>query len=392
MAIKKTTYDRDTDYQKKINDAVAAGNYTAAAKYEQARNAKIQGEALNYAQTNKYSSYLPKEYNGVEYDSGTDYMKKIYQAFGKGDYTAASQYERQRNAKIDGEGLPNAKTNYTYTPQYDTQINELFNKLLNRESFSYDTETDPLYKLYREQYINQGRLAMQDTMGQAAALTGGYGSSYSQAVGQQQYDAYLQKLNGVVPELYQLAYSRYQDEGDELKDQYNMYMAKDAQDYDRARINYAQLQSQMNAAADQVKAILEVGGSPSADLVLRSGLSDEYVQTLKNYYAQLAAQTAAQTAARSGGSSGGGSSGGGGGSSRTYPSDKDYKVNKDGSVSVKKLRQLSYQPDEGIFTWNGNKYNSLNSLVDAWNKNSSLTDDDINVLKRKLKSQTNISL
>lgn len=380
MAIKKTTYDRDTDYQKKINDAVAAGNYTAAAKYEQARNAKIQGEALNYAQTNKYSSYLPKEYNGVEYDSGTDYMKKIYQAFGKGDYTAASQYERQRNAKIDGEGLPNAKTNYTYTPQYDTQINELFNKLLNRESFSYDTETDPLYKLYREQYINQGRLAMQDTMGQAAALTGGYGSSYSQAVGQQQYDAYLQKLNSVVPELYQLAYSRYQDEGDELKDQYNMYMAKDAQDYDRAQINYAQLQSQMNAAADQVKAILEVGGSPSADLVLRSGLSDEYVQTLKNYYAQLAAQTAAR-------------SGNDDGSSRSvYPSDKDYRVDSNGDIKVKKVRQLSYQPDEGIFTWNGNKYNSLNSLVDAWNKNSSLTDDDINVLKRKLKSQTNISL
>lgn len=382
MAIKKTTYDRDTDYQKKINDAVAAGNYTAAAKYEQARNAKIQGEALNYAQTNKYSSYLPKEYNGVEYDSGTDYMKKIYQAFGKGDYTAASQYERQRNAKIDGEGLPNAKTNYTYTPQYDTQINELFNKLLNRESFSYDTETDPLYKLYREQYINQGRLAMQDTMGQAAALTGGYGSSYSQAVGQQQYDAYLQKLNDVVPELYQLAYSRYQDEGDELKDQYNMYMAKDAQDYDRAQINYAQLQSQMNAAADQVKAILEVGGSPSADLVLRSGLSDEYVQTLKNYYAQLAAQTAARS---------GGSSGGGGGSSRTYPSDKDYKVNKDGSISVKKVRQLSYQPDEGIFTWNGKKYDSVKSLVNAWN-NTNLTDDDAEILKRKLYSQAGIRL
>ena len=382
MAIKKTTYDRDTDYQKKINDAVAAGNYTAAAKYEQARNAKIQGEALNYAQTNKYSSYLPKEYNGVEYDSGTDYMKKIYQAFGKGDYTAASQYERQRNAKIDGEGLPNTKTNYTYTPQYDTQINELFNKLLNRESFSYDTETDPLYKLYREQYINKGRLAMQDTMGQAAALTGGYGSSYSQAVGQQQYDAYLQKLNSVVPELYQLAYSRYQDEGDELKDQYNMYMAKDAQDYDRARINYEQLQSQMNAAADQVKAILEGGGSPSADLVLRSGLSDEYVQTLKNYYAQLAAQTAARS---------GGSSGGGGGSSRTYQSDKDYKVNKDGSISVKKVRQLSYQPDEGIFTWNGKKYDSVKSLVNAWN-NTNLTDDDAEILKRKLYSQAGISL
>ena len=142
----------------------------------------------------------------------------------------------------------------------------------------------------------------------------------------------------------------------------------------------------MNAAADQVKAILEVGGSPSADLVLRSGLSDEYVQTLKNYYAQLAAQTAAQTAARSGGSSGGG-----GGSSRTYPSDKDYKVNKDGSISVKKVRQLSYQPDEGIFTWNGKKYDSVKSLVNAWN-NTNLTDDDAEILKRKLYSQAGIRL
>lgn len=62
------------------------------------------------------------------------------------------------------------------------------------------------------------------------------------------------------------------------------------------------------------------------------------------------------------------------------------------SISVKKVRQLNFDPDEGIFTWNGKNYNSLNSLVDAWNKNSSLTDDDINVLKRKLKSQANISL
>ena len=111
------------------------------------------------------------------------------------------------------------------------------------------------------------------------------------------------------------------------------------------------------------------------------------MQTLKNYYAQLAAQTAAQTAARSGGSSGGG----GGGSSRTYPSDKDYKVNKDGSISVKKVRQLSYQPDEGIFTWNGKKYDSVKSLVNAWN-NTNLTDDDAEILRRKLYSQAGIRL
>lgn len=384
MAVKATTYDSSTDYQKKINEAVAAGDYTAAAKYEQARNAKIQGEGLNFAQTSNYSSYLPKEYNGVEYDSNTDYMKKMYQALGMGDYTAAAQYEQQRNAKIDGDGLSYAKTNYTYTPQYDTQINALFDKLLNRESFSYNAATDPLYQQYKEQYVNQGKLAMQDTMGQAAALTGGYGSSYSQAVGQQQYDAYLQKLNEVVPELYQMAYSQYQDEGDELRNQYSMYLAKDAQDYERAQTNYAQLQNQMSAAADQVKTILEAGGSPSSDLVLRSGLSDEYVQTLKNYYAQLAAEAAASSSSNSSGSS---SSSG----SSKYTSDKDYKVNSDGSISVKGVRQLNFDPDEGIFTWNGKTYNSAKDLIAAWN-NASLTDDDVAILKRKLKAQANISL
>ena len=385
MAIKKTAYDSNTDYQKKINDAAASGDLTSAAKYEQARNAKIQAEGLNYAQTNKYSSYLPKEYNGVEYDTNTDYMKKIYQALGKGDYSSAAQYEQQRNAKINGEGLSAAKTNYTYIPQYDTQINELFDKLLNRESFSYNTATDPLYQQYKEQYVNQGKLAMQDTMGQAAALTGGYGSSYSQAVGQQQYDAYLQKLNEVVPELYQQAYSQYQDEGDELKDQYNMYLTKDAQDYERAQSSYSQLQNQMSAAADQVQAILEAGGTPSEDLVLHSGLSDEYVQTLKNYYAQLAAEAAA--ASSSSGSSGGSSSGG----SSKYTSDKDYKVDSDGNIKVKKVRQLNFDTDEGVFTWAGKKYYSVEDLVEAWN-NTELTDDDVAILKRKLKSQANISL
>lgn len=308
MTTKKNTmaYDKTVDYQSLINQAAAKGDYSAAAKYEQQRNEKISGENLGYSQTSEYAAYLPKSYDGVEYDLATDYMSKINQAMRNGDYSAAAKYEQQRNAKIDGENLGYGKTYLTYTPQYDDEINSLLGKLLDREKFSYDASTDPLYQQYKTLYTQQGKTAMQDTMGQAAALTGGYGSSYSQAVGQQQYDAYLQKLNGVVPELYQLAYSQYQDEGDELKDQYNMYMAKDAQDYDRAQTNYAQLQSQMNAAADQVKAILEVGGSPSANLVLRSGLSDEYVQTLKNYYAQLAAQAAAQSA--SGRSSGGGSS------------------------------------------------------------------------------------
>lgn len=52
-------YQTGTDYQKLINDAVSAGNYIGAAQYEQQRNAKIQGEGLNYQPSSIYADYLP---------------------------------------------------------------------------------------------------------------------------------------------------------------------------------------------------------------------------------------------------------------------------------------------------------------------------------------------
>lgn len=109
-----------------------------------------------------------------------------------------------------------------YANSYDGQLNDLYNQIVNRPKFQYDINGDLLYKQYADQYVQKGRLAMQDTMGQAAALTGGYGSTYGQAVGQQQYDAYLQQLNGVIPELYGQAYDRWKDEGDRLVQNYTL--------------------------------------------------------------------------------------------------------------------------------------------------------------------------
>lgn len=108
------------------------------------------------------------------------------------------------------------------------RMEEIYNQLYNLPQvprmgdfvgpeFSYDYRDDPSYQQYRQQYIRNGQLAMQDTMGQAAGLTGGYGSSYSQSVGQQAYQGYMNQLNAVVPELYQNAYNRY------LNDYSNQY-------------------------------------------------------------------------------------------------------------------------------------------------------------------------
>ena len=116
--------------------------------------------------------------------------------------------------------------------QYGNQqmLEEAFNKIMNGEKFSYDLNGDALYQQYKDQYVNQGKLAMQDAIGQASAMTGGYGNSYAQSVGQQTYQGYLQQLNDKVPELYKLALDKYNMDRQELKDQYGMLL--DDRDYE----------------------------------------------------------------------------------------------------------------------------------------------------------------
>ena len=122
-----------------------------------------------------------------------------------------------------------------YQSAWQTQLNDTINKILNREKFSYDLNGDALYQQYKDQYTTQGKMAMMDTMGQAQAMTGGYGNSYAQSVGQQAYQGYLQQLNDKVPELYQLALNKYQMEGEDLATQYSILGAQEQQDYGRYR-------------------------------------------------------------------------------------------------------------------------------------------------------------
>lgn len=103
---------------------------------------------------------------------------------------------------------------------YTSQLNDIYNQILGREPFQYDLANDPMYQQLRQQYTQAGRNAMEDTMGQAAAHTGGYGSSYATTAGQQAYNDYLQQLGDRVPELYQMSRDAYDAEGDALQQQY----------------------------------------------------------------------------------------------------------------------------------------------------------------------------
>lgn len=122
-----------------------------------------------------------------------------------------------------------------YTSPWASRMDESLNKILNRDKFSYDVNADSLYQQYKQNYITQGKMAMADTVAQAAALTGGYGNSYATTAGYQAYQGSLQKLNDIIPELYQMAYQRYRDEGTDLQNQYAMMADRENMDYARYR-------------------------------------------------------------------------------------------------------------------------------------------------------------
>jgi hypothetical protein len=109
-----------------------------------------------------------------------------------------------------------------YVSKYQPQIDSIADSILNRKDFQYDVNADALYQQYKDRYVDLGQKAMMDTMGQAAKLTGGYGNSNAQMVGQQAYQGYLQGLTDKIPELAQLAYQRYAQQGQDLYQKYGL--------------------------------------------------------------------------------------------------------------------------------------------------------------------------
>ena len=167
---------------------------------------------------------------GSAYETARDDLNN-YEDFTYDDY-AESDAVKEAGAALNTH---NANKPGEYSSQWQGKLDELMNSILNRDKFSYDLNGDALYQQYKDKYIQQGKLAMGDAIGQASAMTGGYGNSYAQSVGQQQYQAQLDNLNDIVPQLYQMALDKYNMEGQELYNQYGLVADRDNTDYGRYR-------------------------------------------------------------------------------------------------------------------------------------------------------------
>lgn len=217
------------------------------------------------------------------------------------------------NPKLDEEyqkavqALESARQNKpSYQSRYDTQAKSLYDQLQNREPFRYDIDADALYRQYRDQYTALGRKAMEDTMGRAQAMTGGYANSYAQTAGQQAYENYLGKLADAIPELYSQALERYQQEGSDLEEKYQRTLAMGEQDYDRHKdaldsyrkdLSYLQIQADQayqrgyqayldeyqrkNDAYNRLAELIKKGYNPTPAELEQAGMTAEQVLALR---------------------------------------------------------------------------------------------------------------
>ncbi len=134
---------------------------------------------------------------------------------------------------------------------YTDQIEELLKEYKNRDVFSYDAATDPMFQQMLAGYMNSGKIAMQDTIGQAAALTGGYGNTYGTAAGNAVYNQYLSEAYGNLPEYYNLALEAYNMQGDQMLNELAMLQDSDNREYDRMMNAYTANLGAANALYNQ---------------------------------------------------------------------------------------------------------------------------------------------
>lgn len=154
-------------------------------------------------------------------------------------------------------GLHQQKAPIMQESAFNNQLNAITNSILNREPFTYDFNADPIYQQYKDQYTTLGEMAMRDTMGNAATLTGGYGNSYASTAGNQAYQAYLQQLNNIIPELQQNAYARDQDELAELYRQAGLLQGLVDADYAKQRDAKADWMAMLGYLTDQYNTLLD---------------------------------------------------------------------------------------------------------------------------------------
>ncbi len=211
---------------------------------------------LSYGSRGDEVASLQKQLNAAGYNLAVDGI------YGAATDAAVRDYQSRNALAVDGVVGPVTMNSLfergggigRYESPVGGRMATLYEMMTNRPTFTYDPENDAVYRYYRRQYTTAAAQARDDTLGRTAALTGGYASTYGLSAAQQDYLDYINKLWGVLPTLYQQAYNRYRNEGNDLRAEYSALLAKDKVAYQQYQDYVKQYEAARKAAAATVKA------------------------------------------------------------------------------------------------------------------------------------------
>ena len=245
------TYDQ---FQKAAQDSGLMGEFSAADLSLARRNPDAGMSLLKYKQD--YHAATTDEARALA-NLGAEGIRSSYGNYTGGDNGGSFYLDPLSPSSFDGGKAPTYQNQYAgdiadlweqqknygsydygeaapvYNNRYDDTIQDLIQGILNREDFSYDPATDPLYQNYRKQYTREGQRATADTLGAAAAASGGIPSSYATTAAAQAGNYYAAQMTDKIPELYQLAYNQYLNEYDMQLSDLGVVQGAEQSDYDK---------------------------------------------------------------------------------------------------------------------------------------------------------------
>lgn len=184
--------------------------------------------------------------------------------------------------------------------KWDSVLDSLAQQLL--EMTYEDWTQGDQYKALSDRYGQQGKMSMQDVLGQIASRTGGLASSYATTAAQQQYNAMMSQLESAAREMYglergdlldnaQLAQKYSQEDYDRYLDAWNRWNTDRNFQYDAwrdsvedQRYTDAYTDKKLEAQAEMMAAVGDFSGYKAL------GYTDEQIALLEAaYQSQLAA-------------------------------------------------------------------------------------------------------
>lgn len=211
MDLKKKYDDTGRGKREKIDPIAAIAAAAAAATKRKATPTLFPSGAISGAAAGGTGVSLPSKTTG----------------------TGGSQYRTSQSVTVPaGVG--------TFSSENLDKANSIA-RILEAMNYNDWTKGDA-YQALAGRYGENGRMSMQNTLGQVASRTGGLASSYAAAAAQQQYNQYMAQLEEVARQM-------YSQERSDLTDQFNIFRGLASDDYTRYRDDVSDARAAAQAAA-----------------------------------------------------------------------------------------------------------------------------------------------